>query len=155
MQLDSNVVLYLFIYLLRLLLRRSKLHGYGYSAGYAVFYQAWKVDQDKIFIRISGPEVIQRFHGCALVQPVQRLYLPFRTTYPFVYWKPIKAGYFSKNSEDPDEMPQNAAFHQGLHRLPRSIQYSRTEVNNCSEISTNDPLNLTVLYLYGYKNKSN
>ena len=25
------------------------------------------------------------------------------------------------NSEDPDEMLQNAAFHQGLHRLPRQI----------------------------------
>ena len=33
--------------------------------------------------------------------------------YPFVYGKPLK-GTFA-NSEDPDEMQHNAAFHQGLH----------------------------------------
>ena len=46
-------------------------------------------------------------------------------------------------------MPQIAVFHQGLHRLPRSIQSSRTGVLNCLEISTYDPLNLNVLYLQG------
>ena len=34
---------------------------------------------------------------------------------PFVYWKPLN-GYFA-NSEDPDEMQHNAAFHKGLHCL--------------------------------------
>ena len=32
------------------------------------------------------------------------------------------------NSEDPDEMPQNAAFHQGLHCFAETKQLSRTEV---------------------------
>ena len=32
------------------------------------------------------------------------------------------------NSEDPDEMLQNAAFHQGLHRLLSYKQSSGTEL---------------------------
>ena len=35
----------------------------------------------------------------------------------FVYWKPLNR-YFA-NSEDPDEMKHNAAFHQHLHCLLR------------------------------------
>ena len=34
----------------------------------------------------------------------------------FVFGKPLNT-YFSANSEDPDEMQHNAAFHQGLHCL--------------------------------------
>ena len=30
------------------------------------------------------------------------------------------------NSEDPDEMQHEAAFHQGLHCMLRSKQFSRT-----------------------------
>ena len=33
-----------------------------------------------------------------------------------------------ENSEDPDEMPHNVAFHQGLHCLPRKKQ-SREKYN--------------------------
>ena len=33
------------------------------------------------------------------------------------------------NSEDPDEMQQNAAFHQGLPCLPRLKQPSGTEIH--------------------------
>ena len=32
------------------------------------------------------------------------------------------------NSEDPDEMPHNAAFHQGLHCLLRQNGYSDKEI---------------------------
>ena len=34
------------------------------------------------------------------------------------------------NSEDPDEMQHNAAFHQGLHCLLRFKQSSRTEMGH-------------------------
>ena len=44
------------------------------------------------------------------------------------------------NSEEPDEMTKNAAFHQAQHCLLRSIQYSGTEVYNYLEISTRYPL---------------
>ena len=44
------------------------------------------------------------------------------------------------NSEDPDEMQHNAAFHQGLHYLLRLKQPSRTEIHHNSETSTCDPL---------------
>ena len=40
------------------------------------------------------------------------------------------------NSEDPDEMQHNAAFHQCLHCLLRYIQSSWIEVYNCLEIIT-------------------
>ena len=40
------------------------------------------------------------------------------------------------NSEDPDEMQHNAAFHQGLHCLPRL----GTEIHHNIENSTCDPL---------------
>ena len=33
------------------------------------------------------------------------------------------------NSEDPDEMQHNAAFHQGLHFLLRSKQFSGTNIH--------------------------
>ena len=58
--------------------------------------------------------------------------------YPFVYWK-LLIGYLCKH-EDPDEMTQNAAFHQGLHCLLNQIQTSGTELHNHFEISTCDPL---------------
>ena len=32
------------------------------------------------------------------------------------------------NRADPDEMPQNGAYHQGLHCLPRNILPSETDV---------------------------
>ena len=32
------------------------------------------------------------------------------------------------NSEDPDEMPHNAAFHQGLHCQPRLKRSSDKEI---------------------------
>ena len=32
-----------------------------------------------------------------------------------------------ENSDDPDEMPQNAAFHQGLHCLLKQKQSSEKE----------------------------
>ena len=37
------------------------------------------------------------------------------TSTQYINWKPL-IGYFA-NSEDPHEMPHNAAFHQGLHCL--------------------------------------
>ena len=44
------------------------------------------------------------------------------------------------NSEDQDEMQQNAAFHQGLHCLLRIKQPSGTEIHHNSENSICDPL---------------
>ena len=44
-----------------------------------------------------------------------------------------------ENSEDPDEMPHNAAFHQGLHCLQK-IKIFKTEMQiHNLEISTCDP----------------
>ena len=34
------------------------------------------------------------------------------------------------NSEDPDEMQHNAAFHQGLHCLLRRKQFSVTRIHH-------------------------
>ena len=45
------------------------------------------------------------------------------------------------NSEDPDEMQHNAAFHQGLHCLLRLKQPSGAEIHLDLESSTCDPLN--------------
>ena len=44
------------------------------------------------------------------------------------------------NSEDPDEMQHNAAFHQGLHCLLRLKQSSGTEIHHRWEMPTCDPL---------------
>ena len=44
------------------------------------------------------------------------------------------------NSEGPDEMLQNAAFHQGLHFLLRSKQFSGIDIHHNFEISTCGPL---------------
>ena len=44
------------------------------------------------------------------------------------------------NSEDPDEMQHNAAFHQGLHCLQRLKQSSGTEIHHNLENSICDPL---------------
>ena len=44
------------------------------------------------------------------------------------------------NSEDPDEMQNNAAFHQGLQCLLRINQPSGTEIDHNLENSTCDPL---------------
>ena len=44
------------------------------------------------------------------------------------------------NSEDPDEMPQHAAFHQVLYCLLKLKQPSRTETHHNLENSTFDPL---------------
>ena len=48
------------------------------------------------------------------------------------------------NSEDPDEIQHNAAFHQGLHRLLRLKQSSGTEIHQNLEKSTCDPLKNTM-----------
>ena len=60
--------------------------------------------------------------------------------YPFVYWKPLNGTL--ANSEDPDEMQHNAAFHQGLHCLLRLKQPSDTliHVHDILENTTCDPL---------------
>ena len=50
----------------------------------------------------------------------------------------------SANSEDPDEMQHNAAFHQGLHCLLRLKQPSGTEIHCYLENSTYDPLKYTM-----------
>ena len=44
-----------------------------------------------------------------------------------------------ENSEDPDEMPQYAAFHQGLHCLLRQNQSSEKNKQYLLEIMTCDP----------------
>ena len=43
------------------------------------------------------------------------------------------------NSENLDEMPHNAAFHQGLHCLLRQNRSSAKEIQYCLEIITCDP----------------
>ena len=40
------------------------------------------------------------------------------------------------NSEDPDEMPPCATFHQGLHCLPKYLLLSRTKRINWSDRSS-------------------
>ena len=47
------------------------------------------------------------------------------------------------NSEDPDEMQQNAASHQRLHCLQRLKHSSGTEIHHNLENSTRDPLKYT------------
>ena len=51
------------------------------------------------------------------------------------------------NSEDPDEMQHNAAFHQGLHCLLRLKQPSDTliHVHDILENTTCDPLTSTMV----------
>ena len=44
------------------------------------------------------------------------------------------------NSEDPDEMQYNAAFHQGLHCLLRLKQSSENEIHHKLTLSIKDPL---------------
>ena len=43
------------------------------------------------------------------------------------------------NSEDPDEMPQNVAFHQGLHYLLRQKWSSEKEIQYVLDIIACDP----------------
>ena len=43
-------------------------------------------------------------------------------------------------SEDPDEMQHKAAFHQGLHCLLKSKQFSGTKMHHFIESLTCDPL---------------
>ena len=50
----------------------------------------------------------------------------------------MHSGYFS-NSEDPDEMPHNAALHQGLHCLLRQNRSSEKELKYILEIITYGP----------------
>ena len=50
------------------------------------------------------------------------------------------------NSEDPDEMTQNAAFHQGLHRLWMLKQSSEIWIHYNLEILTCDPLKYLMDY---------
>ena len=61
------------------------------------------------------------------------------------------------DNEGPDEMPQKAAFHQGLHFLMRLKQFSGTEMHHNLEIQTYGPLNiqwtiLSLLHLYVWEN---
>ena len=48
------------------------------------------------------------------------------------------------NSEDPDEMQHNAAFHQCLHCLLRLKYHSGTEIHHNLSNSTFDPLKYTM-----------
>ena len=48
------------------------------------------------------------------------------------------------SSEDPDEMPHDAAFHQGLHCLLRLKQSSGAEIHHDLENATCDPLKYTM-----------
>ena len=48
------------------------------------------------------------------------------------------------NSDDPDEMQHNAAFHQSLHYLLRLKQSSGTEIHHNLENFTCDPLKYTM-----------
>ena len=48
------------------------------------------------------------------------------------------------NSEDPDEMPHDAAFHQGLHCLLREKQSSAKEIQFYLEIIMCDPSIYTI-----------
>ena len=50
------------------------------------------------------------------------------------------------NNEDPDEMPHNAAFHQGLQCLLRQIQSSEKEIKYTLEIITCEPSIYTMDY---------
>ena len=43
------------------------------------------------------------------------------------------------NNEDPDEMPHNGTFHQGLHCLLRQKQSSEKDMQFYLEIITHDP----------------
>ena len=54
------------------------------------------------------------------------------------------------NSKDPDEMQHNAAFHQGLHCLPRLKQSLRTEINHLVD-STYAPLKVHNLQSHTYR----
>ena len=56
---------------------------------------------------------------------------------PFAYWKPLKGTL--ANSEDSDEMPHDAAFHQGRHCLLRLTHSSEKEIQIKLEIITCDP----------------
>ena len=48
------------------------------------------------------------------------------------------------NSEDPDEMPHKAAFHQRLHCLLQQDQSSEKEIQYVLEIMTCNPLIYTM-----------
>ena len=52
------------------------------------------------------------------------------------------------NSEDPDEMPHNVAFHQGLHCLQRQNRSSENEIQYFLEILTCDPSMYIMDYPY-------
>ena len=69
----------------------------------------------------------------------------FRLETPRYFSKqvPWQAGTLA-NSEDPDEMPHNAAFHHGLHCLPRQNPSSETEIQKFLEIITYDPSIYTI-----------
>ena len=56
---------------------------------------------------------------------------------PFVDQKPLMG--ILTNSEDPDEMLHNAAFHQGLRCLLRQNLASEKEIQYFLEIITCDP----------------
>ena len=74
---------------------------------------------------------------------VQMLFSPNAT----VLWPRLQKGRKTgtlANSEDPDEMQPNAAFHQGLHYLPRLKQPSETEIHYNLENITCDPLKCTM-----------
>ena len=58
------------------------------------------------------------------------------------------------NSEDPDEMPHNAAFHQGLHCLLRKKRYSEKQMQFYLEIIACGPSNYTMDHVSNQKEES-
>ena len=48
------------------------------------------------------------------------------------------------NSDNPDEIPHYAAFHQGLHSLRRQNQSSEKEIQYILEIISCDPSNIYI-----------
>ena len=58
------------------------------------------------------------------------------------------------NSEDPGEMPHNAAFHQGLHCLLRQKKRSVKQMQFYLEIITCGPSNYTMGHVSNQKEES-
>ena len=61
------------------------------------------------------------------------------------YWKPYTGNL--TNSEDPDEMQQDAAFHQDLHLLLSLKRPTGTEIHHNLITSTCDPLEYKIVNL--------
>ena len=61
---------------------------------------------------------------------------------PFVYRTPLNE--IIANTEDPDEIPQNALFHRCLHCLLRQSRSSELDIYYILEIVTCDPSMYTI-----------